>query len=45
MDQNLPHWVFGASAAFMVLTVVLAPFTERGPRQRDAAASPEPMQP
>jgi MFS family permease len=45
MDRNLPHWVFGASAAFMVLTVLLAPFTERGPRQRDAVADPEPMQP
>jgi MFS family permease len=29
MDRNLPHWVFGLSAVFMVLTVVLAPFTER----------------
>src|ERR1700730_5448912 len=44
MDQNLPHWVFGASAAFMVLTVALAPFTERGPQQRGATADPEPMQ-
>lgn len=31
MDQNLPHWVFGLSAVFMVLTVVLTPFTERKP--------------
>jgi MFS family permease len=45
MDQNLPHWVFGASAAFMVLTVLLAPFTERGVQQRSATADPEPMQP
>jgi MFS family permease len=45
MDQNLPHWVFGASAAFMVLTVLLAPFTERGVQQRGATADPEPMQP
>jgi MFS family permease len=29
MDQNLPHWVFGFSALFMVLTVLLTPFTER----------------
>jgi MFS family permease len=29
MDQNLPHWVFGLSALFMVLTVLLTPFTER----------------
>jgi MFS family permease len=32
MDQNLPHWVFGASAVFMVLTVLLALVTERGPQ-------------
>src|SRR5215472_11077328 len=38
MDQNMPHWVFGASAAFMVLTVVLAPFTERGPQASRADA-------
>jgi MFS family permease len=31
MDQSMPHWVFGASAAFMVLTVVLALVTERTP--------------
>jgi MFS family permease len=29
MDQNLPRWVFGISALFMGLTVVLALFTER----------------
>ena len=29
MDQNLPRWVFGVSALFMILTVVLAPLTER----------------
>jgi MFS family permease len=29
MDQNLPHWVFGLSALFMVMTVALTPFTER----------------
>jgi len=45
MDQNWPHWVFGASAAFMVLTVLLAPFTERGSPQRGATADAEPMQP
>ncbi|MGA7808456.1 MFS transporter [Bradyrhizobium sp.] len=43
MDQNFPHWVFGTSAAFMVLTVALAPFTER--RQQSRAADPEPAQP
>jgi MFS family permease len=29
MDQNRPHWVFGASVVFMVLTVVLGLVTER----------------
>jgi MFS family permease len=29
MDQNAPHWVFGASVIFMVATVLLSPFTER----------------
>jgi len=29
MDQNLPHWVFGLSALFMLMTVALTPFTER----------------
>ena len=32
MDQNAPHWVFGLSAVFMVLTVLLAPITERRPK-------------
>jgi MFS family permease len=31
MDQNMPHWVFGASVVFMVLTVVLAMVTDRKP--------------
>jgi hypothetical protein len=43
MDQNMPHWVFGASAAFMMLTVVLAPFTER--RSQSGRADAEPAQP
>jgi MFS family permease len=38
MDQNLPHWVFGASAVFMVLTVLLALVTDRSPQ----ACSDEP---
>ena len=38
MDQNRPHWVFGASVIFMILTVLLALFTDRGPQQRPAAA-------
>jgi MFS family permease len=33
MDQNLPHWVFGLSAAFMILTVLLSLVTDRGPQQ------------
>jgi MFS family permease len=33
MDQNLPRWVFGISAAFMILTVLLALVTERGPKE------------
>jgi MFS family permease len=32
MDQNSPHWVFGASVVFMVITVLLALATERGPQ-------------
>jgi MFS family permease len=31
MDQGMPHWVFGASVVFMVLTVVLALVTDRKP--------------
>ena len=38
MDQNMPRWVFGASVIFMILTVLLALFTERGPQGRPAAA-------
>ncbi|HEY2211432.1 MAG TPA: MFS transporter [Bradyrhizobium sp.] len=38
MDQNLPHWVFGASVVFMVLTVLLALVTDRSPQ----ACSDEP---
>ena len=34
MDQNMPHWVFGASVAFMVLTV------RPGARHRPQAARP-----
>ena len=36
MDQNMPHWVFGASVVFMVLTVLLALVTDRKP----ASAAP-----
>jgi MFS family permease len=38
MDQNMPHWVFGASVIFMIVTVLLALFTDRGPQARPAAA-------
>ena len=37
MDQNLPHWVFGGSVVFMVLTVVLALATERRPERSKPA--------
>jgi len=33
MDQDMPHWVFGASVVFMALTVLLALVTDRGPRK------------
>jgi MFS family permease len=39
MDHNLPHWVFGASAAFMVLTVLLALVTDRKPQESEARAA------
>ena len=39
MDQNMPHWVFGASVAFMVLTVLLALVTDRKPQGRATAPS------
>jgi MFS family permease len=45
MDQNLPHWVFGASVVFMILTVLLALVTDRGPQARSAGADIRLMQP
>jgi MFS family permease len=33
MDQGSPHWVFGASVVFMVLTVLLALVTDRKPQE------------
>jgi MFS family permease len=36
MDQNWPHWVFGASVVFMVLTVLLALVTDHGPQASSA---------
>jgi MFS family permease len=38
MDRNMPHWVFGASAAFMVLTVLLALFTDSKPQTAPAVS-------
>jgi len=38
MDQNMPHWVFGASVAFMVLTVLLALITDRKPQGTSKAS-------
>jgi len=33
MDHAMPHWVFGASACFMLATVLLAMVSERKPRK------------
>jgi MFS family permease len=38
MDQQMPHWVFGASVAFMVTTVLLALVTDRNAKGTAAAA-------
>jgi MFS family permease len=32
MDRDMPHWVFGASAVFMAMTVLLALVTDRSPK-------------
>jgi MFS family permease len=32
MDQDMSHWVFGASVVFMALTVLLALVTDRNPK-------------
>ncbi|HZE55162.1 MAG TPA: MFS transporter, partial [Bradyrhizobium sp.] len=45
MDQNLPHWVFGASAVFMVLTVLLSLATERSPQAKAASSDSGLMHP
>ncbi|MCA1451678.1 MFS transporter [Bradyrhizobium sp. BRP22] len=39
MDHHLPHWVFGASAAFMVATVLLALVTDRKPQVSEVRAA------
>jgi len=43
MDQNLPHWVFGASVAFMILTVLLALATDRKPQAASGRSDPRMM--
>jgi len=38
MDQNAPHWVFGVSVIFMLMTTALSLLTDRKPRQRALVA-------
>jgi MFS family permease len=38
MDQNAPHWVFGASVVFMVFTVALSLVTDRSQQEQAEAA-------
>ena len=45
MDQNAPHWVFGGSVVFMILTVLLALVTDRGPQENSQARDVRLMQP
>jgi MFS family permease len=45
MDQNSPHWVFGASVVFMMLTVLLALVTDGGPQQGSEVPEPRLVQP
>ena len=45
MDQSAPHWVFGASVVFMVLTVLLALVTDRSPQGGSEAAEARALQP
>ena len=45
MDQNQPHWVFGASVVFMVMTVALALATERTPQDKQKASDAGLMDP
>jgi MFS family permease len=42
MDQNMPHWVFGASVIFMVMTVLLALVTDRKPQGSSEGSSEAP---
>jgi MFS family permease len=41
MDQSMQRWVFGASAAFMALTVVLGFITDRKPQDSAAGTAAE----
>jgi MFS family permease len=45
MDQNMPHWVFGASVVFMILTVLLALVTDRDAELRPESRETRLMQP
>jgi MFS family permease len=45
MDQNAPHWVFGTSVVFMILTVLLALVTDRNPQGSSEAPDARLMQP
>jgi MFS family permease len=45
MDQNSPHWVFGASVVFMILTVLFALVTDRSPQASPAEPDARLMQP
>jgi MFS family permease len=45
MDQGAPHWVFGASVVFMVLTVLLALVTDRSPQRGSEAPEARVLQP
>jgi MFS family permease len=38
MDQNAPHWVFGVSVIFMLMTTALSLLTDRKPGQRALVA-------
>ena len=45
MDQNMPHWVFGASVVFMVLTILLTFFTTEKRQPASKRSEAELMQP
>jgi MFS family permease len=45
MDRNLPHWVFGTSVVFMVLTVLLGLVTDRNPQESSEGSGARLMHP